>query len=604
MSIFKNWSLWVWLGLLIFLLGFLYFPVYFPGSGQVGFAWVDDQYMFRDNPHLLTAWDLDGLRQLMSAPYFLDWTPFYWPVIWIERGLFGNMAVNYRLFSIGFYVLSMVCLGQWLRRLVPDSAKVGFVVLLIGLHPILIESVEWVTSQKTVLSLLLAVCALSVYDLSLRKESKILRGACSAIVFFALGMKLRGLALPFGLCLYDICFYWAKDSRLRVATVLNSLKRCWPILLMALGWAVYNQLVVFRHVEGGAGVNSYLGGSFSASTATHAVIEMRTLLGYWIAPARLYFYCDFTLYDWSDWMPWQALFLLLGAAVLILLALPRSMRPWGFFALGWIGLQRALTAGIFPMQWVVMANRYSTVAILGVAVLLLLLLHRCSLLSWWVPFRYVRWLSGFVMVVLFFIWGESSVGLLESRDAKRAAIQPGSVMNDWVDYQTSKRREDKLEALQNMISRRAALSPSKKMKVIDAWLLLLWKNSPEEDFQICRDLIETSAEFGWERLLYHARLELAAGNRQEALRGLRKAVDCAPQMLTDWVGSANPSSESVYLDFVSNGDGVMRYFFLKKWATAAKDFLPLLDEGPESELLQIVDLAWDQQCGNRMDRNY
>ena len=585
----------VWLGLLCILLVILYFPVCSPCSELNGFAWIDDQYMFWNNPHLLVAWNVNGLRQLMSHPYFLDWTPFYWPLIWVERGLFGNTAVTYRLFSIGFYMLSMAIMGQWLYRLVRNVAIVGFTVLLIGLHPIMIESVEWVTSQKTVLSLLLAVCALNIYDLSLRRESGILRGVCAVVVFLALGMKLRGLALPFGLCLYDVCFYWAKAGRFRGAMVLGALKRCWLMLMLSLGWAAYNQLVVFRQVEGGSGVSSYLGGGFFASIATHAVIEMRTLLGHWLIPNHLYFYYDFTLYDWSDWMPWLSVFVLLGTVGLILLALPLSMRPWGVFAVGWIGLQRALPAGIFPMQWCVMNNRYSTVAILGAAVLLLLLFHRCSQLPWWQLTQLVRWLAGFTVVVLFLVWGRNSIGLLENREAKREATQPGCVMHDWVDYQMSKRREDKVVALRNMVSRRAVLSPFKMMKVVDAWLLLLWKDSPDEDFQICRELIDTNAGSDWERLLYHARLTLAAGDRQMAVRGFREAVDCAPQMMTDWVESADLSSETVYLDFVSTGDGVMRYFFLKKWAAATRDFLPIVPVGTAQEWLEVVDCAWDQK---------
>ncbi|MDF7805850.1 hypothetical protein P4E94_00265 [Pontiellaceae bacterium B12219] len=122
-----------------------------------------------------------------------------------------------------------------------------------------------------------------------------------------------------------------------------------------------------------------------------------------------------------------------------------------------------------------------------------------------------------------------------------------------------------------------------------------WMNSPDDDVLSCMNLIERYSKSNWEKLLYRARLEGRQGHWKESRKLLRASVERAPKMMSDWVESCSRSRDTAYLDFVSEGDGVMRYFFLKKWSAAAVDLLPLMDAGPDKELMQLVSVAWEQR---------
>lgn len=151
--------------LLIFVLLTLIYGHTIVGRAEhTGFAWVDDRVALAENPHLQEAWDVQGLKSLVTRPYFYDWTPVYWAIMWLERGLMGNHAAGYRTISLLAFGLSLFVLFQLLQKWTDRPGLSLFLIGLLAAHPMMIESLTWPTTQKTVLSLLIAVTALWAYD--------------------------------------------------------------------------------------------------------------------------------------------------------------------------------------------------------------------------------------------------------------------------------------------------------------------------------------------------------------------------------------------------------------------------------------------------------
>ncbi|KAA3607503.1 MAG: O-GlcNAc transferase [Planctomycetota bacterium] len=116
--------------------------------------WDDDDYV-TENP-LLTA--PDGLSAIWLEP---DRSPQYYPMVhtsyWIEHQLWDLQPFGYHLVNVLLHGLSAVLLWRLLRRWKLSGAY--FAAALFAVHPVMVESVAWVTERKNVLSCLFALGA-------------------------------------------------------------------------------------------------------------------------------------------------------------------------------------------------------------------------------------------------------------------------------------------------------------------------------------------------------------------------------------------------------------------------------------------------------------
>jgi protein O-mannosyl-transferase len=133
-----------WLGILILLVATL---VAYGPAWHAGYIWDDDAYV-TENPTLRS---LDGLKAIWLKPTA---SPQYYPLVfttfWVEHHLWGLHSPGYHLVNILLHALNAVLLWRVLRRLqVPGS---WWAAALFALHPVMVESVAWVTERKNVLS--------------------------------------------------------------------------------------------------------------------------------------------------------------------------------------------------------------------------------------------------------------------------------------------------------------------------------------------------------------------------------------------------------------------------------------------------------------------
>lgn len=412
--------------LILTLLFLIYGQTIVGRAEQTGFAWIDDSIALVQNPHLQDAWDTRGLKALVTSPYFYDWTPVYWTIIWVERGIMGNHAAGYRAVSLLLFGLCMILLYALLKKWTERPGLALFLVTLLTAHPLMIESLTWPTTQKTVLSLLVALGALWAYDRSLETGAR----PGYRILVFALcavgpGIKLRSLVLPVCLLAYDMTRGLAA-GRTAPRALLAALRRTVPLILVAGAWALYNQALVFNANDATEGYEAYLGGSLATSLASHAVIELRTL-GHWLRPDAVYYYHDFSIYDPTDWQAWAAGIASLAILGLLIRAAPANRRHLAWFGATWYVVQRGLTAGVFPNQWGTMHNRYCTVASVGLLILFGLALLGCIQRPRWRDFHRAQvWLAISVVAVLAAFSHVNSTWLL--MEAGRPVVtQPGNV---------------------------------------------------------------------------------------------------------------------------------------------------------------------------------
>ncbi len=146
-----------WVGPLILVLSCLW--VYWPCLDGLP-VWDDDSWLADMLP---LKQDLHGLWRIWADPTAMQQ---YYPVtgtsFWIDQQLWGNWTRPYHIENVLLHALGAVLLSRLLRRWkVPGAWLAGAVF---ALHPIMVESVAWITERKNVLSFAFMVGSLVVYD--------------------------------------------------------------------------------------------------------------------------------------------------------------------------------------------------------------------------------------------------------------------------------------------------------------------------------------------------------------------------------------------------------------------------------------------------------
>jgi len=134
------------------------FVVYSP-SLNGGFVWDDDAWT-TNLDHLMADWR--GLWRIWTDPTAMQqFYPLTGTSFWLDRQFWGLWTLPYHVENVLLHLLSCLLLWQLLRRL--DVRGAGLAAAVFALHPVMVESVAWITERKNGLSLFFTLAALLAY---------------------------------------------------------------------------------------------------------------------------------------------------------------------------------------------------------------------------------------------------------------------------------------------------------------------------------------------------------------------------------------------------------------------------------------------------------
>jgi protein O-mannosyl-transferase len=211
---------WLW-GLILMLSVMLtYTPVW-----QTGFIWDDDAHLTA-NPCIVGPLGLKEIWTTSAA----DICPLTLTTFWVEHALWGLGPLPYHLVNVLLHGACAVLLWRVLHSLRVPGAWLG--AALWALHPVLVESVAWITEMKNTESGLFFLLAILFFVRWLRAKELDRRTGdgwnyALTLLFAALAMasKSSTVILPIVLCL---CAWWIEGR-----WHWRNLVRVLPILLMA-----------------------------------------------------------------------------------------------------------------------------------------------------------------------------------------------------------------------------------------------------------------------------------------------------------------------------------------------------------------------------------
>jgi protein O-mannosyl-transferase len=122
-------------------------------------------FVWDDHPGHVTRPELQSLAGLARIWTEVGATQQYYPLLhtafWLEHRLWGESAAAYHLLNVLLHATAACLVGALLRRLRVPGA--GLAALIFALHPVMVESVAWISEQKNTLSAVLYLCAALAY---------------------------------------------------------------------------------------------------------------------------------------------------------------------------------------------------------------------------------------------------------------------------------------------------------------------------------------------------------------------------------------------------------------------------------------------------------
>ena len=330
---------WLWGFLLIALVFIAYAPVF-----GAGFVWDDESHLTQ-NPCIVGPLGLKEIWTSTRAVYY----PLVLTTFWVLHKFVGLNPLPYHILNVLMHAGSAVLLWRLLRQLGVRGGWLG--AALWALHPVMVQSVAWVTELKNTESCLFYLLSIFCF-LRWEEQARVVRRKITAM--FALSLT---------------CFVLATLSKPSVVMLPVVLALCIWWRRGTVGWKDGVPIVPFLLVSGLASVwviweqkfhASAVGPEWAQTWPERLIIAGRAIwfyLGKLVWPQPLIFiYPRWEIHSWQ----WMAYLPLLAATLglIVLWALPGRAGRALFFAAAYYVVSLFPVLGFFSVYFF----RYSFVS--------------------------------------------------------------------------------------------------------------------------------------------------------------------------------------------------------------------------------------------------
>ena len=329
----------------------------FGGALRCGFVDYDDDQYVTANPWVQRGPGPGSLVWALTTTESGNWHPLTWVSLLADSALWGTTPAGYHLVNVLLHAGSVVALFLFLRAATGRTGRAALAAALFALHPLRVESVVWVAERKDVLSMLPGLAAAAVWVRSVQTGAARLRVAAVILHGVSLLAKPTFVTLPVLLLLLD---GWPlrRWSRAAAADLVRE-----KVPFFALSAASALIAVAAQRQEGALRAVTDLGLAERLANASVAIPRYLLRLVRFDGLAAFY--------PPQSWAAWQIAGGLLLLAALTALALARR-RTAPQIAFGWAWFLVALVPaiGIIQVGEQSLADRYTYLPSVGLAVAL------------------------------------------------------------------------------------------------------------------------------------------------------------------------------------------------------------------------------------------
>ena len=140
------------------------FPAIFAATLAAYWPALQGGFIWDDNAHVTTA-AMCSFHGLWRIWFSLGATQQYYPLLhsafWLEHRLWSDAVLGYHLVNVAQHALAACLVVVIVRRLaLPGAWLAG---LVFALHPVCVESVAWISEQKSTLSAVFYLSSALIY---------------------------------------------------------------------------------------------------------------------------------------------------------------------------------------------------------------------------------------------------------------------------------------------------------------------------------------------------------------------------------------------------------------------------------------------------------
>ncbi len=334
------------------------------------FLLVDDPGTIVDNPGIRDGIGMAGLTWAFTSMWGANWFPVTRLSHLLDYQIFGldprgHYVVNLLLHS-GNVALLFGLLRAATGRLWPSALAAA----LYSVHPLRLESVAWISSRKDVLAGLFWLLALAAYLRSVRRPGRPRYLVVAALFALGLMSKPTTVTLPIVMLVLD----WWPLGRLRPPAGSSAATRPLPQLRIVAGLFV-EKLPLLAMSVAAAAVTIHAQGSHGAMGMIEAPLSYR--IGNALSACGVYLRKTILPSDLAIFYPHPegalpAGAVLAGLGIVLVVSLVAAAqahrRPWLAAGWAWFLLTLVPTLGLVQVGGQALADRYTYLPHIGVAV--------------------------------------------------------------------------------------------------------------------------------------------------------------------------------------------------------------------------------------------
>lgn len=252
-----------WLALLLLFLAVVYSPVL-----RAGFCPWDDGIYTAENPLVRNGLSLRAIWGAFTSSWENNWCPVFWIFLAAQVSLAGISAGFFHATSLLLVLANTALLWRFLRAFGVSSLAAVAAAALFSLHPLRMEAVAWISSQKHLLAAAAALVSLILYQKSSGRISP------GSLVAYAVSLMSSQAAVG----LPAFVFFWEL-----LAPIPDGRRLAWrralgttlPYLTLAAGAAA---ITLYVNWNAAAQVVPWFDHSWS-----HKILQACASLGWWVS---------------------------------------------------------------------------------------------------------------------------------------------------------------------------------------------------------------------------------------------------------------------------------------------------------------------------------
>lgn len=344
-----------------------------------GFIPLDDHSLILKNAHLREGFTLPVIRWSLTTLDYPTWFPVTWWAHILNVRLFELRPGPHHLMSILYHALAIALLFLALRAMSGRLWASAFAAALFGLHPLRVESVAWAAELKDPLSGCFFALSLLAYTRFARRPTLSSYGVL--VVAFTLGLMSKPTIVPLPFLLLVLDFWplrrWQPSASRRPGEPscgATSPARLVGEKIPLLALAAALSFVTYQAQASGGAVGNYISYPLPARLA-NAVFSSVRYLSKFFWPAKLSAFYPHPAPTLSTAEITAACGLIILLTVLALVQARR--RPYLITGWLWYLLFLVPVSGIVQVGLQGMADRYTYLPLIGVAIALVWMVGDC-----------------------------------------------------------------------------------------------------------------------------------------------------------------------------------------------------------------------------------